>query len=154
MTMDGAPTNLSLRDIHPSPPPSWWPPAHGWWLLAAVILLAVMFLFATHWRRRRRRRALLKLFDDSVAAAPTPAARIAAMSELLRRAARRIDPSADTLTGEAWLRFLDRGTKEPVFRSRGGTLLLEGAFRRDVPQADVEALRRIARERFLAWMAR
>jgi hypothetical protein len=154
MTMDDAPASLPLRDIHLSPAPSWWPPAPGWWVLAAAIAVVLAVGFAIHWRRQRRRRALQRLFDDTVAAAPTPAARVAAMSELLRRAARRIDPSADSLAGDDWLRFLDRGSEAQMFQSPAGAVLLEGAFRRDVQDQDVEALRRLARERFLAWMGR
>jgi len=152
--MNAAPANLPLRDIHLPPAPSWWPPAPGWWALAAAIAVLLAVVFAIHLRRQRRRRALQRLFDGAIAAAPTPAARVAAMSELLRRAARRIDPSADTLSGDDWLRFLDRDSGTPVFRSQTGKLLIEGAFRRGVHDADVEALRRVARERFLAWMVR
>ena len=154
MTTGLAPDSLPLRDIHLPPAPSWWPPAPGWWLLAGAIVVMLAVVLALRGRRQRRHRALQRLFDDTIAAAPTPAARVAAMSELLRRAARRIDPSADTLAGEDWLRFLDGGGKTAMFQSPAGTLLLDGAFRRDLPNNDVEALRRLARERFLAWMAR
>jgi hypothetical protein len=154
MTMDAAPASLPLRDIHLPPAPSWWPPAPGWWVLAAAIATVLVLVLAIRWRRQRRLRALQRLFDDAVAVAPTPGERIAAMSELLRRAARRIDPSADTLVGDSWLRFLDRDAEAPVFRSQAGALLLDGAFRREVSDTDVEAMRGIVRERFLAWMTR
>lgn len=149
-----APAGLPLRDLHVSPAPSWWPPAPGWWVLAGAILVVLAVVLAIRGRRQRRHRALQRLFDDAIAAAPTPAARVAAMSELLRRAARSIDPSADTLAGDDWLRFLDRDSETPVFESRAGRLLLEAAFRRDVLDADAESLRKLARQRFLAWMAR
>lgn len=154
MSMDAAPASLPLRDIHLPPAPSWWPPAPGWWGLAAALALVLVVVLTIRWRRQRRRRALQRLFDDTIAAAPTSSARVAAISELLRRAARRIDTTADTLAGNDWLRFLDQGGKTPVFQSQSGKLLLDGAFRRDVSDADVDTLRRIARERFLAWMAR
>jgi len=143
---------LVLRDIHQPPAPSWWPPAPGWWMLFALLLLA--FAAWAWWRRRRRLRrdAIVRLFDDAVSAAESPAAKIAAMSEQLRRASRRIDPDADRLEGEDWLRFLDRGLPQPLFATAAGALLRDGGFRRDVDEAEVEALRGIARERFLAWM--
>jgi hypothetical protein len=143
---------LVLRDIHQPPAPSWWPPAPGWWMLFAALLLAFV-AWAWWWRRRESRRiAIARLFDDAVSAADTPAAKIAAMSEQLRRASRRIDPLADRLEGEEWLRFLDRGLPQPVFAAGAGALLRDGVFRRDVGEAEVEALRDIARARFIAWM--
>lgn len=156
--------SLVLRDIHQPPAPPWWPPAPGWWLLAALLLLVVAA--ALWWLRRRRRRheVIVKLFDDAVATAATPAAEVAAMSELLRRAARRIDPAADRLQGEAWLAFLDRGDGDAgkrraarratnEFTQGPGRLLLDGGYRADVDASEVAALRPLVRARFLQWMA-
>lgn len=153
------PASLPLRDVHQTPAPPFWPPAPGWWLLA----LAVLALLAAFWwwrrRKARRRAAIARLFDSAVDAAPTPAAELAALSELLRRAARRIDPAADRLDGEAWLEFLDRhgpaGKKDAPgtdFTRGPGRLLLEGPWRSEVPAAEVARLRPLARARFLAWM--
>lgn len=144
---------LVLRDIHQPPAPSWWPPAPGWWIVVACVLLAVVVALWFAWRRRRRRRALARMFDDAVDHAATPAARIAAMSELLRRAARRLDPAADKLLGDDWLRFLDKGLKVPTFAAGAGSVLRDGAFRRDVSALEVDALRQLTRARFLDWMA-
>lgn len=143
---------LVLRDIHQPPPPPWWPPAPGWWLLAALGLLALGAWAWRYWRRRRHCRAVAALFDETLAQAPTPAAQIAAMSELLRRAARRVDPAADRLRGEDWLRFLDAGVEPPRFAGEPGRLLLEGGFRREADAAAVARLRELARARYLDWM--
>lgn len=143
---------LVLRDIHAASAPAWWPPAPGWWLLFAVVIAALSILLALRLRRRRRERAAARLFDDALARADSPTAQIAAMSDLLRRAARRRDPDADTLQGEDWLRFLDAGLKQPVFATGTGVVLVDGAFRRDVSEADVAELRDVARARFLHWM--
>jgi hypothetical protein len=123
--------------------------------LLVFALLAALAAIAgwRAWRRHRRRRALARLFDATVDAAGTPAAQLAAMSELLRRAARRRDPAADTLHGEAWVRFLDGGLKAPVFAAGAGMLLLEGGFRAAVATRDVATVRPLARRRFLDWMA-
>lgn len=145
---------LQLRDIHQPPAPGWWPPAPGWWIVAGCMLAIAAVAAWVYWRRRQRRRGFEMMFDDALAAAQTPPARIAAMSELLRRAARRIDPDADTLLGDDWLRFLDRGSKLPSFGAGAGNLLLDGAYRRDVSEAEVDALRQFARARFLGWMMR
>ncbi|MCA0395266.1 MAG: DUF4381 family protein [Proteobacteria bacterium] len=143
---------LPLRDIHEPPPPSWWPPAPGWWIVAGVLLLVLAWLAWRRWRRVHARRMAERTFDEAVAAAPTPAARVAAMSDLLRRAARLRDPAADRLDGDAWLRFLDAGEAPPRFLGGPGELLRDGAFRAHVDDAAVEALRVAARARFLAWM--
>ena len=145
--------NLPLRDIHSAPPPPWWPPAPGWWLVAAVVLAAAAVAFALRLRRRRRERAIARLFDDALAQAGTPAAQLAAMSELLRRAARRVDPQADRLEGDDWLRFLDTGLEQPVFAAGAGAVLRDGAFRREVSPVEIEGLRETVRARFLEWMA-
>ncbi len=145
-------SGLVLRDIHEPVAPPWWPPAPGWWLVVAVLAGVLAVVVAVRWRRARRRRRIARWFDETVAAADTPAGRIAAISELLRRAARRIDPAAAALDGEDWLRFLDGGLPQPVFARGEGALLRDGAFRPEVDADAVEALRVVARARFLDWM--
>lgn len=149
--MQGSP--LVLRDIHQPAPPPWWPPAPGWWVLAAFVAVVLAVLLIRHRRRRQRRRRIAVAFDAAVDAGDTASARIAAMSELLRRAARRRDPQADKLQGEAWLAFLDGADPSRPFTAGPGRLLLEGGFRRDADPAHAAALQRLARERFLQWMA-
>src|SRR3546814_5021776 len=67
-------------------------------------------------RARPRAAAIVRLFDERLHAANTPVERVAAMSELLRRAARRRDPAADRLQGDAWLAFLDGDRASDVAR--------------------------------------
>lgn len=143
---------LVLRDIHPPTAPPLWPPAPGWWVMAGLALIVVAIALWVVAQRRRRRRALEHLFDSAVDAADTPAAKIAAMSELLRRASRSRDPDADKLQGDDWLRFLDEGLKMPVFAAGAGSLLHDGGFRRDVGEHEVDRLRPLVRTRFLDWM--
>lgn len=143
---------LVLRDVHALTAPAWWPPAPGWWMLIATCVLALASYAVWRVLRKKRFRTIAALFDDAVAAADTRSGKIAAMSELLRRASRRIDADADKLQGEAWLRFLDRGNAQPVFTAGAGTLLREGGFRRDVSPSEYEALHGIARQRFVEWM--
>ena len=144
--------NLPLRDVHPGVAPPWWPPAPGWWLLLAAAV-GMGLLLAWWWRRRSRRRlAIRRLFDATIEAASTPSAQVAAMSDLLRRAARRLDADADRLQGEDWLRFLDAGTKRTDFAAGAGRLLLDGPYRADVDADSADALRVLARQRYLDWM--
>ncbi len=152
-TLPGAaPDPLPLLDVHLPPSPSWWPPPAGWWL----VLLAITLVVAVVWYRRRRahrqRVEMERLFDAGVDAAEGFPARIAAMSELLRRAARRSEPSAVRLAGDAWLQFLDQGQPVPVFSAGAGRTLLEGGFRRDVGEQEYAALRGIVRVRFVELM--
>ena len=149
--------DLPLRDIHQPPAPPWWPPAPGWWWLVAVLL--VLLAFAAWWwlRGRRRRAAIVRLFDERVDAAATPVERVAAMSELLRRAARRRDPAADRLQGDAWLAFLDGDTQAASangpFSAGAGRVLLDGGFRREIDDDAAAALLPLARRRYLELMA-
>ena len=139
-------------DVHEGVAPGWWPPAPGWWLLAAMVAALALWLGWRAAHRRRRRNAILGMFDEAVARAGTPSEQVAAMSELLRRAARRQEATADVLSGEDWLRFLDRGMPQPSFVEGAGTLLRDGGFRADVGVEEVAALREVARQRYLSWM--
>lgn len=152
MPMSTTPTQLVLRDVHVPVAPTWWPPAPGWWLLLASVACVAAVILAIAMQRRRRQKSWEQLFD-ATAALPPSGERIAAISGLLRRAARRVDPAADKLQGEAWLRFLDGG-KRDEFSAGAGRLLLDGGFRRDIGEADLERLAPLARMRFLELMAK
>lgn len=143
---------LVLRDVHPGIAPGWWPPAPGWWLVAAALLTVVITVGWWRLRRRRRNAAILRLFDDALGHADTPSQQVAAMSGLLRRAARRLDPLADRLEGEAWLQFLDDGLPGQPFSMGAGALLLDGGFRGNVDEDDAAELRALVRQRYLSWM--
>ena len=144
--------DILLRDIHQPAAPSLWPPAPGWWIVMTLVLLAGLAI--AWWLRRRRlhRLAIERLFDDAMAEAGDGPAQVAAMSALLRRAARRHRDDADQLDGDAWLEALDENTDLSLFRSGIGRMLVEGAWQREVAPADIDTLRGIARTRFLQWM--
>ncbi len=148
----GGLATIVLRDIHQPAAPGWWPPAPGWWLLAGLLLAGGIAAWAWHAWRKTRRRRIERLFDTTLAEAPDAATRLAAISELLRRAARRHERDADRLQGEAWLRCLDKGVQPPRFSGHLGDLLLDGSFRPDPDHAEVDAVARAARLRFVEWM--
>lgn len=153
--MNAQPPQLPLRDIHLPPEPSWWPPAPGWWLLAALAI--ALLAFAT-WKlvrvlhARARRRALAAEFERAAAIAD-PLARIAAVSELLRRAARQRDPVAATLAGEAWLGFLDGSDAARTFTTGAGRTLLDAPWRATIDAASADAAVAAARPRYFELVA-
>lgn len=143
---------LVLRDIHVPEAPPLWPPAPGWWLLAmGLALLAVAWWWFAR-RRRRRQAELAQVFERALAGLDSPPARLAAASELLRRAARRVRPDADRLDGQAWLAFLDGPRRD--FSTGPGRLLLDGPFRPALDPRDAEAAVALARRRFVDLMGR
>lgn len=147
-----SPQQLPLRDVHLPPAPAWWPPAPGWWMLAAALLLAIVAALFVRMRRRQRVQRWQRQFDAATRTGEPPA-QVAAVSELLRRAAQRRDPAAAALQGEDWLRFLDGGDKRQDFSTGPGRVLLDGGYRPSVDPAQVQALLPLARRRFLALMA-
>lgn len=150
----GPTQTLPLKAMHAGVAPAWWPPASGWWWLLGFVLLVLISVASVCWLRRRRLNTVARYFDREVLQAATPAAQVAVISELLRRAARAIDPQADRLLGDDWLRLLDQGMPVPVFLQGAGALLADGAYRREIDAESVAALQRVARQRFLLWMRR
>ena len=144
------PTRLPLRDVHLPASPPWWPPAPGWWWLAAALAVATLAWAAwSAWRAARRRR-WLRWFDASSGHGPF-SDRLLEMSSLLRRAARRRRPGAELLQGERWLRFLD-GPQGRSFSAGAGRVLLDGGFRPQLEAEQFDAVRVLARVRFLELM--
>ena len=143
-----APSGPVLRDIHLPAEPSWWPPAPGWWLIA-LIVLALLVWQGLRLRRRQRlaraRRGLLREFDR--ANAESGAAKVAALSELLRRTALRYAPGSARLRDEDWLAFLDADDPEQPFLRGPGRLLLDGPYRPQVEANDAAALAQVVRAR-------
>jgi hypothetical protein len=133
----------TLRDIHLPPQPSWWPPAPGWWMLAALgLMLLIVAIWA--WRRRRqtsgqRQRVLAEI--DQLAAEyqrdSDPAALAAGLHQLLRRVARRHDPSAGQQTGAAWRKTLARVPVDAAIIDR--LLQLDELMYRATPTFDHKA---------------
>jgi hypothetical protein len=143
---------LPLRDVHLTPFPGFWPPPPGWWLVFAALMLVLVGWCWWSWRRRVRRQRWLALFDHQLQAAAAGPERLAAASELLRRAARQVDRRAVALQGDEWLRFLD-GDKGCEFSEGDGRLLLDGGYRPQLDAALVERACSAARTRFIELMA-
>lgn len=121
---------------------SWWPPAPGWWLLALAMPLAA--LLAWRWRtRRRQRQATLGTDSDPMRLAALealaqlqrpqagePASRwLQELNALLKRLCRSRYPDdhPHTLSGRAWLAFLD--SRCPAAGLTRWMILVEGGYR-------------------------
>lgn len=149
----------TLRDIHEPAAPGFWPPAPGWWLLALLLFALCAWLgFRAELRRRRRapiRQAVAELgawqrrvTDTRGADAPADADALAA---LLKRAALCRYPRATVagLSGEAWLRFLDRTGATAEFSRGPGRVLGDDRYAR-TPDLRPEPLAALAR----TWLER
>jgi hypothetical protein len=94
----------NLQDIVVPHAVPWWPPAPGWYGIGAIILAALAIAAFLAWRRRRadayRRIALAELERLDLEAVP----------ELVKRVALAVFPREQvaSLSGAAWLEFLDR----------------------------------------------
>jgi cbb3-type cytochrome oxidase subunit 3 len=140
------PSELPLRDIHLPEAIGWWPPAIGWWLLAIFIPLLLGFI-AWLYRRLTRKTAiktakklLIHLKQDKTLDAQQ---KLRQLSTLLRRVAVSILPRthAASLTGRAWLAFLDQAVEGSPFSDGIGQLLADAPYRASVPtETDIAAL--------------
>jgi len=132
------------------PPPSIWPPAPGWWLLAALLLgtLAALWLLRDRlpawWQRRapvvepapglepQRQAALDELNRLPRPYQGAPAGPwLQALNGLLKRLcrARYPDSHSHTMSGRAWLAFLDN--RCPAAGLTRWMILVEGTYRAD-----------------------
>jgi hypothetical protein len=100
-----------LKDIHLPQPPGWWPPAIGWWILGVLLLALVIGSGYLLWRKHKRNRWLrlawkeLERLHGLTQASPVFFGQV---NSLLKRASRLRypDSNTDSLTGDAWLSFL------------------------------------------------
>jgi hypothetical protein len=138
---------LPLRDIHGPPAPGLWPPAPGWWVLVGLLLLLLVLLVRTLHRRygalRRRREILEEL--AALRGRDAGADLAAEVSALLKRVALARFPRSEvaSLTGQAWVEFLDRNGGGGRFVSGPGRSLAEGPYA-PAPRFDPEDLLALA----------
>ena len=142
---------LPLRDLHLPVPVGWWPLAPGWWFLILLATLAIAYGLARAYQRRQRnaarRYALRELarFEAEYLEHNDPVTLGKQLSQLLRRGMLAYAPRAEIagLTGETWLRWLDRGMPLPYFHTEGGKSLLQLPYRSpqdDFADVDIDAL--------------
>ena len=136
----------ALHDVVVPAPVSWTPQTAGWYLLLLLLLVLLVYMVVKAVRRyqaaRYRREALAELAQLELQAAE-PARRTQALSRLpvlLKRTALSVAPRARVagLTGEAWLRLLDRSYKGDGF-TRGPGRRLADLAHRPVELSEAEA---------------
>lgn len=132
-------TTLPLKDIHLPVAIDWWPPAIGWWLLAGLILLLLVFLIWLYRKLTRKtavktaKKQLLTIQQDTQL---DGVQQLTALSSLLRRVAISLYPRDEiaSLTGEAWLQFLDKSMQGAAFTSGIGQALKDAHYQKTVPE--------------------
>ncbi len=115
----------SLRDLHNPADIGWWPLAPGWWLLFALIIGIIGLIFyrskykpASAQPINYRQLAIgeLKKIEQTLAETANEQQFITELTLLIRRYTRVYSPEAASLTGKAWLTFLDKNLEQPQFQ--------------------------------------
>ena len=146
-----------LRDIHLPGPIEVWPPAYGWWILAVFCLMAVLLALYWLWTRwqgnkyRREARAQLDAILHSWKSDGDTARYLREIQLLLKRTAltRYNRETVASLTGEAWVDFLDKSATGHEFTMGEGQKLIDGNYinpSSERPIADVHKLNQLAHD--------
>ena len=145
---DSQPTDplANLADIPLSSPVSLWPQTWPSRMLLAVVFVSIVFgaLWTLYrWRANRYRREALSELKRIEAGAATlaPIELAAALASLVRRTALAAFPREQvaSLTGAAWLSFLDRTDGRHTFSEGPGRVLETSAYRQ-APAMDTGGL--------------
>ena len=146
---------LPLRDIHLPEAIGWWPPAIGWWLLALLIPLLFVLMVWLYKKITRKtalkaaKKLLLKIEQDP---ALDDYQKLCELSVLIRRTAISVFPrsTAASLTGEAWLTFLDKALHDQRFSNGPGSVLKQIPYCRNSNEVrDIAALFQLCHD----WLA-
>lgn len=133
-----------LEPLIMPPPVGWWPPAPGWWLLLALTIALLLIVWLRpwrHWQKARQHEPTAKLEPHRQLALEElsrlqkpydgqPANQwLQQLNALLKRLCRVRYPAENphTLTGRAWLAFLDN--RCPSAGLTRWMVLVEGAYR-------------------------
>ena len=147
-----------LRDIHLPPAIDIWPPAPGWWGLAFLGILATLSLLYWLWGRwqanKYRREAIRQLESilEKYASDGDASLYLHDYQLLLKRVAltRFNRDLVASLTGEAWVAFLDKSSNGSEFSMGAGQALVDGnyvdAARTGIGSADIESLHQLGQQ--------
>lgn len=107
----------SLHDISLPAAVSAWPPALGWWLILSATLIGLglsVFFVIRAYRRKQKRQRYLKALHMLKPQQNT--AYYAALNRLLKQICLAYrGPAGNTLSGEAWLAYLDKCAGKAFF---------------------------------------
>jgi hypothetical protein len=123
-----------LHDVVAPPPVSWAPQTVGWAVLAGILVLLAAWLGWRAWRKARANRyrkvALAEIERVAETLRDDPAAALAAVNEILKRAALTAWPRAEvaSLAGPIWLEFLDSTSTGRDFRDGPGRALADRVY--------------------------
>ncbi len=146
--------HLDLRDIHLPEPVSWWPPAIGYWML--LLLFVFLVLLAMGLRKRwlaRERSAKIQALKEleqirqEYQQSGNKRKLIEELSALLRRVSISLYPRSETasLTGDEWLKFLDKNSQDKGFTQGPGRVLATAPYQKE-GKVDAEALIDLCRD--------
>ena len=138
------PNQLPLRDIHLPEAIGWWPLAPGWWILLVVFItgiIGLVFLWRKLTGKTVKKIARLELASLRNNMKLTTLEKVQALSVLLRRVCISSFPrnQAASLTGAAWLKFLDSHSKGQNFTQGAGKILVEAPYTRNI-NVDIECI--------------
>ncbi len=129
---------LKLKDIHLPDPVGWWPPAIGWWLLLVLIPLfaALLWWFYKRVIQQSALKTAQKLLDDIKEGGGADLQRLQQLSAWLRRVAMTISGREKVagLTGEAWLKELDKSVEGAPFSEGIGRCLVEAQYQKELKE--------------------
>ena len=125
-----------LLDIHLAGEPSIWPLAIGWWIVIAVVLLLLTWLFIKrhqYKKQKKHQHAILAQFENienQLKNNPNSDS-IAKTNIFLRQLAVQYYPQEETasLTGNAWLQFLDQSGNTHKFTKGAGEILIKAPYK-------------------------
>lgn len=115
-----------LRDIHLPEGVSVWPLSYGWWILiVGIFTISASFFAIKYLRRKSKKLYALHLLKNISNHTVIPSA--AAVSEILRRICIYKYPSAVSLSGNDWVKFLHIHTKAKL-SAQAQKLLTESPY--------------------------
>ena len=132
-----------LHDFYQPPPPAWTPQTIGWYVVFAILALLVIWMTIhslCRWLANRYRREALR---ELALLQPEQ------FSTLLKRTALSAWPreKVASLSGEAWINFLNESAKNNSFHQIPGNRIEEIALRsQTLSSEDEQTLRKITAE--------